>query len=332
MCKLSIIIPIYNKSKYLGNILDSIKRQEFKDFECILVDDGSTDGSKLICDNYSENDDRFITIHKPNSGVSDARNVGLKKSKGKYITFIDADDSIESDYLLKLVRDIEQNSVDIAIVTIKKIWENNSKVEYINTSLNGKYNFKKIMPNFAKIQLSTGIFGFSCGKILRRDLIGNYLFDTSITLAEDFDFYLKLYPKVKTIYFDNDCFYGYLQESENNSTKEDDKIDYFTQLKINLRYRDFLKRMNGYNGNNKKIIDSRITSYVYFIIFHSNRNEIDIKIKQLFDLIDKNDIIININNNLMQNLILFLIKRKKSNLIKAILQSYDVLRNLKKLV
>lgn len=330
MCKLSIIMPIYNKSKYLGNILDSIKRQEFKDFECILVDDGSTDGSQLICDNYSENDDRFITIHKSNSGVSDARNVGLKKSKGKYITFIDADDSIESDYLLKLVKDIELNNVDIVIVTMKKIWENNSKIEYINTSLNGIYRFKKIMPNFAEIQLSTGIFGFSCGKILRRDLIGNYLFDTSITLAEDFDFYLKLYPKVKTIYFDNNCFYGYLQETENNSTKEDDKIDYFTQLKINLRYRDFLKRMNSYTGNNKKIIDSRITSYIYFVIFHSNRNEIDIKIKQLFELVDKNDIIIN-NNNVMQNLILFFIKRKKSNIIKAILQFYDILRNLKNL-
>lgn len=329
MCELSIIMPIYNKRKYLGNILDSIKRQEFQDFECILVDDGSTDGSQLICDNYSENDERFITIHKHNSGVSDARNVGLKKSKGKYITFIDADDSIESDYLLKLVKDIEHNTVDIVIVTMKKIWENNSKVEYINTSLNGKYTFKKIMPNFAEIQLSTGIFGFSCGKILRRDLIGNYLFDTNITLAEDFDFYLKLYPKVKTIYFDNDCFYGYLQETENNSTKDDDKIDYFTQLKINLRYRNFLKRMNSYNGNNKKIIDSRITSYIYFIIFHSNRNEIDIKIKQLFESIDENDITIN-NNNLMQNLILFLIKRKKSNMIKAILQLYDVLRDLKK--
>lgn len=329
MCELSIIMPIYNKRKYLGNILDSIKRQEFQDFECILVDDGSTDGSQLICDNYSENDERFITIHKHNSGVSDARNVGLKKSKGKYITFIDADDSIESDYLLKLVKDIEHNNVDIVIVTMKKIWENNSKVEYINTSLNGKYTFKKIMPNFAEIQLSTGIFGFSCGKILRRDLIGNYLFDTNITLAEDFDFYLKLYPKVKTIYFDNDCFYGYLQETENNSTKDDDKIDYFTQLKINLRYRNFLKRMNSYNGNNKKIIDSRITSYIYFIIFHSNRNEIDIKIKQLFESIDENDITIN-NNNLMQNLILFLIKRKKSNMIKAILQLYDVLRDLKK--
>ena len=191
MCELSIIMPIYNKRKYLGNILDSIKRQEFQDFECILVDDGSTDGSQLICDNYSENDERFITIHKHNSGVSDARNVGLKKSKGKYITFIDADDSIESDYLLKLVKDIEHNNVDIVIVTMKKIWENNSKVEYINTSLNGKYIFKKIMPNFAEIQLSTGIFGFSCGKILRRDLIGNYLFDTNITLAEDFDFYLE---------------------------------------------------------------------------------------------------------------------------------------------
>ncbi len=329
MCKLSIIVPVYNKKKYLYCVLESIRQQEFNDFECILVDDGSTDGSQNICDVFSKKDTRFITVHMSNSGVSNARNTGLMRARGKYITFIDADDSIDIDYLKKLVDDIENTGVDLVITGMKKYWEDTNNVEYLKTPINGLYTFKEILPQFAEIQLKTGIFGFCCGKIFKKEIANNIFFDVSISLAEDFDLYLKIYPKVKKVYFDAECFYGYLQESSNNSVKSDNQIDYLTQLKINLRYREFLKCMNSYSNNNQNIIDSRVNDYIYFVILYSNRKNIKNNVTELYKLINNDDIITNSNLSL-KSIILWLIKFKRVSSIKFVLCIYDFLRQFRR--
>lgn len=329
MCKLSIIVPVYNKKKYLYCVLESIRQQEFNDFECILVDDGSTDGSQNICDVFSKKDTRFITVHMSNSGVSNARNTGLKRARGKYITFIDADDSIDINYLKKLVDDIENTGADLVITSMKKYWEDTNNVEYLKTPINGLYTFKEILPQFAEIQLKTGIFGFCCGKIFKKEISNNIFFDASISLAEDFDFYLKIYPKVKKVYFDAECFYGYLQESSNNSVKSDNQIDYLTQLKINLRYREFLKYMNSYSNNNQNIIDSRVNDYIYFVILYSNRKNIKNNVTELYKLINNDDIITNSNLSL-KSIILWLIKFKRVSSIKFVLRIYDFLRQFRR--
>ena len=90
--RLSIIVPVYNSEEYLSRCLDSILDQDMTSYEVILVDDGSTDSSALICDRYSATDPRFRTIHKPNGGVSSARNAGLNLAKGEYVMFVDSDD------------------------------------------------------------------------------------------------------------------------------------------------------------------------------------------------------------------------------------------------
>ena len=97
--KLSIIIPVYNAEDYLSRCLDSILNQAMNSYEVILVDDGSTDSSALICDRYSATDPRFRTVHKSNGGVSSARNAGLNLAKGEYIMFVDSDDALASDAL-----------------------------------------------------------------------------------------------------------------------------------------------------------------------------------------------------------------------------------------
>lgn len=91
---LSVIVPVYNVERYIHNCIDSILNQTFTNFELILVDDGSTDKSGLICDGYGQIDKRIIVVHKKNGGQSSARNLGLKIAKGKYITFVDSDDEI----------------------------------------------------------------------------------------------------------------------------------------------------------------------------------------------------------------------------------------------
>ena len=112
--KVSIIVPVYNVKNQLKRCLDSICTQTYKNFECILVDDGSTDGSDKICDLYAQGDSRFIVIHQKNAGLSVARNNAMKQATGEYISFIDSDDYVLPAYLEKLVRLLEKNDCDIA--------------------------------------------------------------------------------------------------------------------------------------------------------------------------------------------------------------------------
>lgn len=96
---ISIIVPVYNSDKYLNNCLESIHRQQYQDWECILIDDGSTDESGTICDSWCKFDSRMRVFHQPNSGVSVARNNGIKYAFGEHIVFIDSDDWIDENYL-----------------------------------------------------------------------------------------------------------------------------------------------------------------------------------------------------------------------------------------
>lgn len=110
---ISIIIPVYNTEKYLRRCLDSIMEQTYKDFECILVDDGSTDRSGKICDEYATKDCKFKAFHKENGGVSSARNFGLDYATGKYIAFCDADDSTRSNWLAVFIDNIKNTDLVI---------------------------------------------------------------------------------------------------------------------------------------------------------------------------------------------------------------------------
>ena len=111
--KISVIVPVYNVEKYLTKCVDSIMNQTYKDLEIILVDDGSTDNSGKICDEYVKKDKRFKVIHKKNGGLSDARNVGIKNSTGEYLSFIDSDDYIDNDMIECLYNACIKNNADI---------------------------------------------------------------------------------------------------------------------------------------------------------------------------------------------------------------------------
>ena len=116
MPSVSVIIPVYNAEKYLATCIDSIREQSFKDFEVLLVDDGSTDGSGKICDEYSGIDDRIVVIHKKNGGVCSARNAGLDSARGEYVVFVDADDCLKESYLEHLM----DSDADLVLTGILK--------------------------------------------------------------------------------------------------------------------------------------------------------------------------------------------------------------------
>ena len=123
MISVSIIVPVYNVEKYLHECVSSIQKQTLSDFECVLVDDGSTDSSGMICDEIVAQDSRFRVIHKKNGGLSDARNAGLAVVEGKYVGFIDSDDWIESDMFQAMFSSAEKNGLDVISCDIRVVDE-----------------------------------------------------------------------------------------------------------------------------------------------------------------------------------------------------------------
>ncbi|MFI3325913.1 MAG: glycosyltransferase family 2 protein [Clostridia bacterium] len=114
--KISIIIPVYNAEEYLEECLNSIANQSYENIEIIIVDDGSTDGSKAIYDNFAKNDKRFKVLFQQNSGVASARNLAIKRVKGRYIAFVDADDYVHKDYILFMKNLSDEHNSDIVQV------------------------------------------------------------------------------------------------------------------------------------------------------------------------------------------------------------------------
>lgn len=283
--EISIIIPVYNKIRYIKTILNQILSQHFVDWECILVDDGSTDGSERVCDEYGDKDDRFLVLHIKNGGVSHARNIGISHAKGRYITFIDSDDEIHSDYIGNLYSKITQNDVDMVITSSVKIWDSSNHTEYIQVPYQGIVLAEKYLSDFAEHQYKNGIYGYCWGKIFNRNLLQDKMFNENIRLAEDLEFYLSLYPHVHSIYFDKTPYYFYRQEAENSSMLGADwQIDYYTQLLIQLKMYDMLSKSGKLNKKSKLLISSRIYDYIFFTLFHAPQNEINDYIQKLRNL------------------------------------------------
>ena len=205
--KVSIILPVFNKAQYIESVLNDIAAQAFADYECLIIDDGSTDMSGKICDDAAARDSRFQVFHIPNGGVSHARNLGLEKASGQYITFVDADDHIEPDYLQQLYTDIVSSHADIVIAGLLKVWKDDRQPAAPAIPYRGSQRMDVLLPDFAEVQKATGIYGFCWGKMMSRELLADVRFSEWLHLAEDFEFYLRVYPKVKTIFFDDRCKY-----------------------------------------------------------------------------------------------------------------------------
>lgn len=332
MCKVSIVMPVYNKEKYIENTIKSILQQTFNDWELLIVDDGSSDNSSFICDEFASSDNRFKVFHIENGGVSHARNVGIENASGKYITFIDADDKISDDYIEDLYRYINNDFADMVIGGYQKIWENSVKEEVVKLPFSGMKKMKDILPTFAQVQQYSGIYGCCVNKIFKTSLLDMVRFDENISLAEDFDFYLKLYPYIKTIYFNDKPNYYYLQATENSSAmKCDAQIDYMSQLMINLRYRQFLKNLNVYQKNNKMIVEKLISNYVFFSLFYCQLDELRDRFTKLIEICKSENISINVGN-ILQKWLLLLVNRNLFLPTKLTLYLYHIMKKIIKKV
>lgn len=180
--KISVIVPIYNVEKYLPHCIDSIIAQTFTDFELLLIDDGSKDMSSVICDKYAEKDSRIRVFHKENGGVSSARNVGIKKSVGNFLCFIDADDILQQNALTDLYNCIVNNKADFSLGSCYKL-KAGKLYPFIS-------NENKLYINDFSINVSHyALWGY----LFRSSIIiqNNILFDEELSYSEDRIFIYK---------------------------------------------------------------------------------------------------------------------------------------------
>ncbi len=182
---ISIIIPVYNSEKYLRCCLDSIMTQTYKDFECILVDDGSTDDSGKICDEYGAKNDRFKIIHKGNGGVSSARNRGINYAQGQWIYFCDADDKLADNRSLENLLGLIKNA-DLAVGGHNNIDDEGNLLELDYKPFKGKMSMLEYVGRFFS-RKSVGYQGYLWTKLFKKSIIekNNLQFDESIKFAED---------------------------------------------------------------------------------------------------------------------------------------------------
>lgn len=177
----SIIVPIYNKEKYLKECLKSIEKQSYSNIEILLIDDGSTDSSLLICEEHKKADQRIKIITKANGGVSETRNYGLCKANGEYIAFVDPDDYIDIRYIERLVLAIKNNDADISYCFSYDIFENSGQI-----TSKSKNNGRDIVINPRKYNwIARTAHPVIWGTLIKFDIASKTKFDESIFIAED---------------------------------------------------------------------------------------------------------------------------------------------------
>ena len=209
---ISIIIPVYKVEKYLPECVESILNQTYKNFELILVDDGSPDNSGKMCDEFAEKDSRIKVIHKENGGVSSARNIGLDNASGEYITFIDSDDFVDKRYLEVLYSTSKENDTDISICCFAKY--THSSFIIFNEIFPKKINIDFKDSNFLKFfkryfYLKNNIFGSACRTLFKKASIKNLRFDENIKISEDLLFVVNTIYNSQSISFTNEILYFY---------------------------------------------------------------------------------------------------------------------------
>ncbi len=266
---ISIIIPVFNTSAYLDQCLQSVLEQSYTDWECILVDDGSTDNSGEICDKWAKKDSRFIIIHQKNQGVSAARNHGLERSNGEYICFIDSDDWVEPGYLEDLLKGLEAESISLVSTgNIHHLTDETIKYYQVDQK-----NVLSMDSSHVKAFIDViGLFYGPTSKLYFRSIINEYniRFPYNYSLGEDLIFnfsYLKHVNKVVCLPFSN---YHYIKGvSESLTTKERDDLfhNQYTLWKIQ---KSFLQEKNMWNELSQRFFYIKLWELVHTGAFSVN--------------------------------------------------------------
>lgn len=212
---ISVIVPVYNVERYLDRCIDSLLAQSITDLEILLINDGSKDGSGALCDAWSSRDSRIRAVHKPNGGLSSARNEGLRHATGRYVMFIDSDDVIHPDMCKHLLAGLQQYDAQMAACepahtfedqqppyTVKNDWQVLSRTDAIR-----------------KLWYQRGFFPSACTKLYCRELFADNLFCEGL-LFEDVDIMHRLLWQTDKVVYTTSALYGYMHRGNSITTKQ----------------------------------------------------------------------------------------------------------------
>ena len=251
--KISVIIPVYNSSTYLRKCLDSVVNQTLKDIEIIVINDGSTDDSKNIIEEYLCKYKNIIFIDQENKGIGKTRNIGIKKATGEYITFVDSDDYIKENMLEEYYKYAKKHNFDLVIGSyIKKI--NNKEIIFENNKF--KTGNVKTTPQILYL-IEYG----PCAKLYKREmLINNNIYFDEKRKYEDMPFVSKALLKSKLIGQITEPYYYYIIHNNSETTTMDKRV--FDILDILKEIKDYYKREYYLRDELDYVIIDKITTYM----------------------------------------------------------------------
>ena len=281
MPKVSIIVPVYNVEKYLTRCIDSILNQIFKDFELILVNDGSTDKSLDICKHYKNIDNRICIINKENGGLSSARNAGLDIAKGEYIGFVDSDDYIEDDMYEILLNLIKKYDADVSICNLYDVIDGN---EYIRNKENGIREYSRL-DILKEVLLDKNIQSYAWNKLYKKELFDEIKYPIG-KKYEDIGTTFYVFEKCNKIVVTSEPEYYYLKRSDSlvNNVTESTVLDY-TEIIIQryLYTKENIKELKKYN--NYYLAKTLITAHNDIELLGSISEKMQEKYKELYNLV-----------------------------------------------
>lgn len=272
--EISIIIPVYNVEKYLRSCLESILQQSFHDWECILINDGSSDKSGQICDTYCQLDSRFKVIHKVNGGVSSARNEGLNIAKGDWVCFVDSDDRIEGDSLEYMISLNKEKGCDVSICTLVKDDLPQFGVKVLKEREKNELIWSCLTYRTQKYASKGLLVDGPCAKLFRMSIIKDYniKYVDGLCKSEDALFAAEFYHHARRVVFDSYPVYHYtLNPNSICHTYNKSHICMLAAL-LDLE-QEFVDRYYSNEQEFENVVKMRAISALLQVLFESNANK-----------------------------------------------------------
>ena len=239
---ISIIVPIYNVKDYLDICIKSLVEQSYKNLDIILIDDGSTDQSGVICDEWARKDERIYVVHTINYGVSTARNIGIRLAKGDYIGFVDGDDWVDNDTYECLLSEILKNDADVSGGGYIKEYVSESVIPF-KREKTMVYSRERILQEIFTLEKPKILFWEVCDKLFKAELIKGYNFDISVGASEDKLFFWECMINAKKFSYAPLYKYHYrMRKDSATHGKISEKT--ISELKANRKINDLAKKEN----------------------------------------------------------------------------------------
>jgi len=276
--KISIIVPVYNVENFIQSCIESILDQTINDFELILVNDGSTDQSGNICDEYSKRDKRIIVIHKENGGQSSARNRGIDVAKGDYLGFIDSDDWIHRDMYKILFTKAMETNAEITACNLMQYNKDSEGHLYSNNITDQLFDRTSAMN---ELYLNERLTFSPCNKLYKKELFKGIRFKEGYIL-EDMDFAYRIIHQANGIYYTGQAFYNYRYNDKSTMRKAFSKkrLDEF-EVRKNM----YLFYLNNYpNQANEVYAEWFLTGLILYINIEKYYSDEKNQYKHLIDI------------------------------------------------